>query len=342
MRYIGGKSLMLENIKEVIENNTEDVYTVLDIFSGSGVVATDLKKNDYTVITNDALYFSYVLNRGTVCLNQIPAFEMLEIDDPIDFLNNLTLEKTEFSLDDCFIYKNYSPNADCNRMYFQNHNAIRIDIIRMTIENWKIESKINEDEYYYLLACLINAVPYVSNIAGVYGAYLKYWDARTYKNLVLNEAEIITGTKQHVAYNSDAGELAKNVKADLVYLDPPYNERQYLPNYHILETIAKYDSPLIKGVTGMRDYTEQKSLFCQKAKAGEAFKNLLANLDTKYILLSYNNEGLLSTEELSEIVKSAGMADTFKLFEYDYRRYKSKGLNNKAGLKEQLYFIRKK
>ena len=341
MRYIGGKSLLLDNINQVIDKNTRNVGSVLDIFSGSGVVASSFKAKGYSVMTNDTLYFSYVLCIGTVCLNKVPEFTELGIEDPISYLNNLTIQDTGFTPDDCFVYKNYSPNEGCTRMYFQNFNAIKIDLIRLTIEQWKTEERINDDEYFFLLASLIGAVPFVSNIAGVYGAYLKHWDARTYNNLTLNPPEIRDSSKAHYAYHSDAGRLAQTVKADLVYLDPPYNERQYLPNYHVLETIAKYDYPVLRGVTGMRDYTEQKSVFCQKTNAGPAMRKLLADLDTSYILLSYNNEGLLSTEELSEIVGGSGIKSTFRLFEYDYRRYKNKIPNNRKGLKEQLYFVRK-
>ena len=92
----------------------------------------------------------------------------------------------------------------------------------------------------------------------------------------------------------------------------------------------------------MRDYKEQKSLYCQKGKVAQAFNDLLSSLNTRYILISYNNESLLSTEELTEIVKLNGIASTFQLFEYDYRRYKSKIPNSEAGLKEQLYFIQKR
>ncbi len=342
MRYIGGKSLMIDRIQAVIDDNTKDVKVIADIFSGSGVVATAFKQSNYKVITNDLLYFSYVLNRGTVCINKEPKFEALEISNPIDYLNQLKLEDTNFCLEECFIYNNYSPNTLCDRMYFQNENAIKIDIIRLTIEKWYKEDRLTEDEYFYLLACLINAVPYVSNIAGVYGAYLKNWDIRTYNPLELKKPCIISSRLKHIAYNRDTNLLVKNIKTDLTYIDPPYNERQYLPNYHILETIAKYDYPEIKGVTGMRNYIEQKSAYCQKGSVANVFNDLLSNLNTRYILISYNNEGLLSTKELTEIVKQNGIASTFQLFEYDYRRYKSKIPNSEEGLKEQLYFIQKR
>lgn len=227
-------------------------------------------------------------------------------------------------------------------MYFTTKNAIKIDIIRKTIEDWFNDNKITEDEYFYLLSSLLNAVPFVSNITGVYGAYLKYWDKRAENDLVLVEPDVIKSRKKSTSYNLDYHLLLKDVKADLLYADPPYNSRQYLPNYHLLETIAKYDNPVLTGKTGMRDYSNQKSEFCIKSKVKQAFENLIKNANVKYVVISYNNEGLLSTEELTSICKKYSVDNTFKLIEVDYRRYKNKIPNNTDGLKEQIYFFEKK
>lgn len=342
VRYIGGKSLLLDNILKVIQNNTTDVKTVIDIFAGSGAVSKCLKENGYKVYSNDFLYFSYVLNRGTIDINKKPNFEKLGIDDPITYLNNLKIEDTDYKLKDCFIYNNYSPHDKCERMYFTTKNAIKIDIIRKKIEEWFRQDKIIEDEYFYLLSSLIAAVPYVSNITGVYCAYLKFWDKRAENDLILKEPELIKSKKKSTSYNLDCNVLLKNISADLLYADPPYNSRQYLPNYHLLETIAKYDNPVLTGVTGMRDYSNQKSEFCQKGKVKQAFEDLIKNANVKYVVISYNNEGLLSTEELINICKKYSKDGTFNLVETDYRRYKNKIPNNTKGLKEQLYFFEKK
>lgn len=342
MRYLGGKSLLLDNILEVIKNNTTNVQTVIDIFAGSGVVSKCLKESGYKVYSNDFLFFSYVLNRGTINLNKKPSFQKLDIDDPITYLNKLKIENTNYKLEDCFIYNNYSPHNKCERMYFTTKNAIKIDIIRKKIEEWFKQGYIIEDEYFYLLASLIYAVPYVSNITGVYGAYLKFWDKRAKKDLILKEPEIVKSKKKSISYNLNCNILLKNISADLLYADPPYNSRQYLPNYHLLETIAKYDNPILTGITGMRDYSNQKSDFCQKGKVKQAFEDLIKNANVKYVVISYNNEGLLSTEELTNICKKYSKNGTFNLIEIDYRRYKNKIPNNTKGLKEQLYFFEKK
>lgn len=337
MRYIGGKALLTDDIIQVIKDNTTNVKTVCDIFSGSGAVANRFKKEGYKVIANDMLYFSYVLLRGTLALSKEPGFKGLDVD-PFEYLNII---KTDIiDADRLFIYNNYSPTETCNRMYFQNENAIRIDLIRSTIEEWYKTNKIDEDEYFYLLAALISAVPYVSNITGVYSAYLKKWDSRTYDRLVLERPKIIQGEKAEV-YNRMCNDLLGDIEADVLYADPPYNNRQYLPNYHILETIAKYDYPEIKGITGMREYENQKSDFCIRSKVKQAFIDMIEKANVRYIVISYNTEGLLSKEELEWICKQYAKDGTFKLIEIDYRRYKSKIPNNSDGLCELIYFFEK-
>ena len=332
MRFIGGKSLMLDRIDQVIKDNSSETISIVgDLFCGSGVVSQHFKKQGKKVISNDIMYMSYVLARGLTELNSCPTFGELQIKDIFKYLNNLS---EPLFLDKAFIYNNYSPNDNCERMYFQPKNAKKIDAIRQQINSWFIEKKLSETEYFYLLACLLSAVPYVSNIAGVYAAYLKHWDKRTYNDLYITPIEIIESNVSCRAFNMDAIDLCKSHNFDLVYIDPPYNQREYISNYHILETIAKYDSPVIKGVTGMRPYN--KSAFCSKSTVKNAFYSLFYQLKTKYAIVSYNNEGLLTTEELFSIFNEFGKV---KLYEYPYRRYKSKIPNNKKGLKEQLFFI---
>ena len=306
------------------------------------MVAYFLKSKGYKVYPNDFLFFSYVLLRGTIQLNKKPTFKGLKIKNPIDYLNSLSIDSTNITIKNCFIYQNYAPHDNCKRMYFQPHNAIKIDIIRQTIEAWRNTKKIDDDEYYYLLASLITAVPSVSNIAGVYGAYLKKWDPRSYKELTLTEPELTNSKYKCWAFNGDYKKVLKGLKADVLYSDSPYNSREYLPNYHILETIARYDCPVIKGVTGMRNYDNQKSEFCKKVTVHQAFESMIQCANVKYVVISYSTEGLISTEELTNICKKYAAPGTFTLKEISYSRYKSKPSNKENCLKEQIYFFRKK
>ncbi len=340
MRFIGGKSNLLTEIGKVVSNYTDNVHSVIDIFSGSGAVSAYFKNNQYNVIGNDIMYFSYVLSRGTTALDKAPTFEKLGINNPIEYLNNLHIEDTDIDISECFIYQQYSPHDENNRMYFQNENAIKIDIIRITIERWKEQNLINEEEYFYLLAVLISAVPYVSNITGVYGAYLKHWDNRTYHELTLKKPNLISHGGKAIFFNENCDKLLPNIAGDLLYADPPYNSRQYLPNYHVLETIALYDYPQIHGITGMRDYKNQRSEFCTVRGVEAAFRRMIENAKVRYIMISYNNEGLLSTQQLTAICKEYAVKNSFQLYEIDYRRYNNVG-TTPGGVTEQIYFFQK-
>lgn len=339
MRYIGGKSLLLDLIQETVGG--AGITTVLDIFSGSNVVGNFFKQKGYHVTTNDFLYFSFAIARGTVGINRRPDFRRLGIPDVLGYLNRLTPEEAGIPPEKCFIHQNYAPNGGCSRMYFQPKNALKIDLIRLTIEKWNEEGVLDEDEYFYLLAALLNAVPYVANIAGVFGAYLKYWDKRTCNDLSLEDPELIPSDWRPQCLNQDYTAVLPG-EYDLMYADPPYNSREYLPNYHVLETIARYDYPEIRGLTGLRPYEGQKSLFCKKNTVYEAFETLVRDAGSKYILISYNNEGLLDAGELTALCEKYAVKGTFRLIERDYRRYKNKIPNNRSGLKEQLYFFRRR
>ncbi len=342
MRFIGGKSLMLPYIREIIEEKTENnVKVVGDLFSGSGVVTQMFKQEGFDTISNDLMYFCYVLLRGTVALDSVPRFDGLKktIGNPIRFFNDLDVNKLEFDTSKCFVYNNYTPKGD--RMYLQEENALKIDYIRITIERWRERELIDHNEYYYLLSSLLEAIPYVSNIAGVYGAYLKFWERRSYKKLELEIPAIIQNGAKSLVFNEDANELAKKVKMDLCYMDPPYNQRQYLPNYHLLETVARYDYPSIRGITGMRDYSEEKSDYCVKANVRSTFEDFIKTVNSRYILISYNTEGLLDTEEIVEILERYGKKGTLELRHVNYNRYKNAQTQSNKNLREQLYFVEK-
>lgn len=339
MRFIGGKTLIIPYITELIKEKTTGVKSISDVFAGSGVVSRELKKQGYDVISNDLMYFSYVLLRGTIGINSKLEFQNLRISNPIHFLNNLKFNDTGFDISDCFIYKNYSPAG--NRMYFTEENALKIDIVRKQIEKWYQNNLINEDEYFYLIACLIEAVPYISNITGVYGAYLKHWDKRALDALNLVNLELETTGSFGKAYNMDSNKIIGKIGTDLAYFDPPYNQRQYLPNYHVLETIAKYDYPIIKGVTGLREYSEQKSKYCRKSDALVTFDDLISKTKSRYIILSYNTEGILSHDDIINVLLKYGKQETMDFKYIDYRRYKNAHTRKNNNLKEILYFIEK-
>lgn len=343
MRFIGCKNNLIDNIAELVSNECKESKVFCDIFAGTGTVGSYFK-DKYKIISNDLLYFSYCIQRGIIKLNKEPEFNNLSIISGkrnrlnlvLDYLNGLEISNYNGKK---YISNRYSPLA--NRMYLTEENSLKIDYMRETIENWYEEKKITEDEYYYLIACMIQEVPSVSNISGTYGAYLKSWDNRVYKEFTIYPLEVKYNKYDNDVYNEDGVELLSRIEGDILYVDPPYNARQYLPNYHVLETVAKYDNPEVKGVTGVRGYDNQKSSWCLKTKVLSEFEKLVSRAKFKYIILSYNSEGLMKKNQIEEIMKKYGKSNTFKIIEIPYRRFRSRSANAKHGVIEYLFFIEK-
>ena len=248
MNYIGSKFSILSYIDEVAEDFTEPKknITFCDIFAGTGVVSKYFKEKGYNIISNDIQYFSYATLKGLIENSDELKFEKLQKKhiDPFICLNGLNGKKG-------FIYKNYclggTKRNEFKRQYFSDENAKKIDAMRIKIEKWKKKNLITEGEYFYLIACLIEAADKVANTASVYEAFLKDLKKSAQKTIVIEPLELIFKNKKYEIYNKDSKELIKEIKGDILYLDPPYNSRKYDTNYHILETIALYDNPKIKG-----------------------------------------------------------------------------------------------
>jgi len=254
----------------------------------------------------------------------------------LDYLNNLKWKQG-------FIYKNYSAWwtkwQEFERMYFSDENAKKCDAIRIKIEEWKNKNMINEDEYYFLLASLLESIDKVANTASVYGAFLKKLKKSAQNLMILKPAEFYLNDNEHIVYNSDINELIQNTNHEVVYLDPPYNHRQYSWNYHLLETIAKYDNPKIKGKTWMRDCSTQKSDYCKRQEVKNSFKELIKNIDAKYVFMSYNCEWLLSHQEIKEIMETRWK---YGVFTKEYRRFKAGKDRNfkKDSVLEYLHYVK--
>jgi adenine-specific DNA-methyltransferase len=348
MRFIGNKENIINKIYLILQSKNIVGEKFFDFFSGTTNVAKFYKKHNYQVFSSDFLYFSYCLQKAYIENNEKPKFlDLLDniivnneslfaspLEKVLNYLNNIERVKG-------FIYENYAPKGSGKRMYFSDDNAMKIDAIRTKIESWKNDKLITNDEYYILLSCLIETVSFYANVAGVYAAFQKKWDPRALKPIRLREIEIINNKKDNKVYNVDSLTLCKEIETDILYLDPPYNERQYAPNYHLIETIARYDNPEIKGVTGMRDYENQKSSFCSKNTAIRDLEYVAKNANYKYLVLSYNSEGIMSKDEIIDILSSYGKVD-YEEFEYTRFKSNSNGLSaTKKNVYEQLYILTK-
>jgi adenine-specific DNA-methyltransferase len=333
MNYIGSKHKLSDFIKTTVravagEDLRDKVFC--DIFAGTGIVGRGFKCDVKRVIANDCEYYSYVLNRNYIGNH-------LKIEDKeayIEELNSLPLR------DDGFVYQNYCRGGNGERQYFSDTNGQRIDTARQQIERWKDAGEIGDNLYYFLLASLLESADKVANTASVYGAYLKQLKSSAQKELVLEPAEFAINANEHEVFNSDSRELIKHIQGDILYLDPPYNARQYGANYHLLNTIAEYKPFEPQGKTGLRQY--DKSAWCSSGKVLNEFENLVCNAQFKYIFLSYNNEGLMSVDDIRRVMQKYGRYD---LAETDYQRFKADkdaNRNHKAtSTKEYLHILEK-
>lgn len=310
MNYIGSKYSLIDfltaTIADVAGSNAQG-KVFADLFAGTGVVGKTFKEKGYRVISNDIQYYSYVLNKHYI--ENVPPLSA-EIAKSLN-----QLAGTEG-----FIYKNYCAGSGSGRQYFTDENGMKCDSIRIELEQLKKCGEIDEAQYYYLLASLINSIDKYANTASVYGAFLKKVKKSAAKEFQLELLPIIDGDKESKAYNENISDIISNIGGDILYLDPPYNARQYCTNYHVLETIARYDDPQLHGKTGLRDYSSQKSLFCSPRTVVDAFDDVLRKADFKYIFLSYNNEGLMPFDVIQHTMEKYG---EYQRFEQEYRRFKA-------------------
>lgn len=327
MRYLGSKIKLLSAIEEVITENGIEGETFADLFAGTGCVG-DYFKDRYQIISNDFLYYSYVMNNARLINERIPTFEKVQEKtgtDVFSWLNSLTFEPDETF----FFYHNYTPAG--GRMFFTEDNGIKIDGIRQKIEEIYKLGWLSESEYYFLLASMMESITKVSNTSGTYEAFFKFWDSRAEKEFELTPLEIneVPLFSNNIIYNRDINELVRDISGDIAYLDPPYTVTQYVSAYHMLETLTKYDSPNIKGIGGKRGRGNKNSLYAQRTKAKLIFEDLFRQIQFKHILISYSNQGLVPIDELCELASKFAVDGIVKINHYDYREYQNHRSSNK-------------
>lgn len=323
MNYIGSKLSLLpfleSTIYDVVGTELND-KVFCDIFAGTGIVGRTFKPRVKKVIANDWEYYSYVLNRNYIGNHIVHE----EKDEFLEVLNNLDCDAQGF------IYKNYCLGSGSGRQYFSDENGKKIDSIRKQIELWKESRDISDDVYYFLIASLLESADKLANTASVYGAFLKHLKTSAQKTLTLEPAEYTINENVHEVYCDDANDLIGRIEGDILYLDPPYNSRQYGANYHLLNTIAEYKPFLPKGKTGLRDY--ERSRYCGKNSVLSAFDSLIRDASFKYVILSYNNEGLMPIADIEKVMSKYGH---YEMFSREYHRFRADKIENRNHLADR-------
>jgi adenine-specific DNA-methyltransferase len=352
--YIGSKMKLLDFIKTSVLDYTGkesygEISSFADICSGTGVVAYDILRGGCkNILTNDIQHYASIvssvwctkdidLEKTTRIINELNQ-ELVSVDK-----NNLPKDQQK---QDFFIYNNYTTAGEAGRMYLTPINGYKTDVIRKRIENMKKENMVNDSEYRLLLKLLLYAVSGVSNIASVYGAYLKDYKKVALKDLVLNIeliSSLVDGSDiTHKFYNSGVVDLL-NVndlsEYEVVYIDPPYvANRSYHDNYHVLETISRYDNPVIKGKTGLREVVDTKSKFCSKKDAFVEFTTVLQKIQSKYIFISYSSESIVSKKDIMDLMKTTSWVDV-RCYEKVYSRFKSNKNSEEKQAKHLVEYI---
>ncbi len=324
-RYIGNKSRLTGWLLDRIRDHAPRGSTVADVMCGTGSVSEALRGSGYRVIACDMMTFSAHHARVRLLLDEAPAFEGLSMGyrEVLQALNQVRPETG-------FYFREYSPEGSPSsgtepRKYLTSANASKLDAMSRRINRWYHSEKITEIENSLLRHDLIMAVNRVANIAGTYGHYRSTWSAAALAEITLTPTEFLSGfSTDHVVLQGKAEDLAHKISADVCYIDPPYMKRQYAANYHLIETIARGDEPEAVGVSGLRPWRDQYSVFCTRTRIQDAFGKIIEEADCPKFLISYSSDGLLSEQELIDVLGRYGNVEIEKRPFPRFRSNKSK------------------
>lgn len=325
-RYLGNKFKLLDFIKEVVEEHCSKIETIADIFSGTGAVASAFTGKIIT--TNDLLYSNYICNLSWFGSENVR----------LNFLSSLIEEYNwNQKFEENYMTENFSDT------YFSKIDCSKIGFIREDIERKFITGLVTERERAILIASLIYAMDKIANTCGHYDAWRR--GAIFERRLILPVLNVpAKNNSTNRCFNEDANELVRHIKADLIYIDPPYNSRQYSDTYHLLENVARWEKPPVYGVALKPDRKNLKSAYCT-LKATATFEDLIKNCRAKYILLSYNNmaqkgnersNARIADEDIFRILNDKG---SVQVFSKAYRAFTT-GKSNIRGNEERLFLCK--
>lgn len=328
-RYIGSKARMLNFIDEVIKKEKMEFSSFFDLFGGTGIVGDYFNNQKTKVYVNDLLksnYLSYLAWFGN------DKIDKKKLEDIINKYNSLK------NLKDNYFSINFGDT------YFSKNNCKRIGYIREDIENKYLNNEINTRERAILITSLLYAMDKIANTVGHYDAYRKNGDLDKKLELCMLDLKSNTNNKNNKIFNEDSNELVRNIKADIVYIDPPYNSRQYSDAYHLLENVATWEKQEVFGVAKKMKRNGIKSKYCS-VSAPLAFKDLIENINAKYIIVSYNNMGTkgagrsqakISDEDIMNALSSKGKV---KVYETDFNQFNT-GKTHIDNHKERLFICK--
>lgn len=328
-RYIGSKARMIDFIESTMKKEKIEFSSFLDLFGGTGIVGDFFNNQKTKVYVNDLLKSNYLSYLAWFGNDKIDKKKLENIINKYNSLNNLK---------DNYFSVNFGGT------YFSNNNCKRIGYIREDIENKYLNNEINTRERAILITSLLYAMDKIANTVGHYDAYRKNGNLDKKLELCMLNLKSNINNKNNKIFNEDSNELVRNIKADVVYIDPPYNSRQYSDAYHLLENVATWEKPEVFGVAKKMKRNDIKSKYCS-VSAPLAFKDLIENINAKYIIVSYNNMGTkgagrsqakISDEDIMSALSSKGKV---KVYETEFNQFNT-GKTHIDNHKERLFICK--
>jgi len=323
-RYLGNKHRLLDFIEEIVKHKCGVYESFCDIFAGTGVVGDRFNSSSVECISNDILFSNYIPLLTFLGATNID-YKLLK--EKIDYLNSIDAKTDNY-------FSNHYGNT-----YFSLNNARKIGTIRQEIEFISI----SDEEHAALLTSLIYATDKVANTVGHYDAFRKDLDSLNPIKLLVPKVDLDNNIGNKI-YREDANSLVRKMSFEILYVDPPYNSRQYCDAYHLLENLAVWEKPRVYGKAKKMDRTHLKSKYCLKS-ASEAFADLIANARCKHILISYNNTGeskdgrsnaRINDATIQQILKEKGKLE---IFEKEYKAFTA-GQSTTSGHTERIFYCR--
>lgn len=307
IKYLGSKRTLLPAILDAVRR-APDTRTVLDLFSGTARVGHALKAAGHRVLANDHNAYAATLAR---------CYVQADLDEHRASAEKLVAEFNALPGIDGYFTQTFCVEA----RFFQPHNGRRIDAIRRAIA----EKSLGPELEAVMLTSLMEAADRVDSTTGVQMAYLKTWAPRSRNELKLRVPDLLPRSPhgKGEAHALDALDAARQLHADVAYIDPPYNQHSYLANYHIWESLVRHDSPAAYGVARKReDVRQRKSPFNSRPRFREAMRELLLAVRARALIISFSNEGFLARAEMERLLAEL-FADRARveIFEHDYKRY---------------------
>ena len=325
-RYLGSKTKLLSFIHETIEKENISFDSFLDLFAGTGSVAESFNDGQHKIIVNDILECNRCAYNAFFGNQRINEVKLLKL---VSEFNNLS------DLNENYFSDNFSDT------FFSRSNCIKIGNIRERIDVLYRSKEINEREKDYLITSLIYAMDHIANTVGHYDAFRRGGDLTKQLTLLPLDVPPVENNKRNDIYKEDSNELVKHVSCDLVYIDPPYNSRQYCDAYHLLENVASWKKPKVFGTARKMDRSALKSRYCENS-APRVFDRLIKDLNCKFIIVSYNNMGLKgagrSQAKISDvdIIRNLEQKGKVTIYETDFNQFTT-GKTNVDDHKERLF-----